>query len=558
MARRTPPPELFLRSVKGESEPSEFKLDLNRMVSIGRTGNVKIHDPLVSIHHAKVYYDAEERSYIVEDLSSANGTMVNGETIRGEARMISVGTDLRIGDTVLRVEQPRTVLAVIRPLFLAGLLLVVSVSVCGLLVRQCPADPLPQEGELVDLGKVGLTIPNYGPVTKLDKDLEFLWDHGFGFTFTSSHVATVSDGYQVLFLGDQERQRVLAITVDENRRWRLRGDLPRGEVRDDEVGAGGFPPYAAVGRRWEYDTERGQYVPASPAQLVVWYREIPPEAPVEVGKWSPPQPLGPIQVGQFVTSGRREQLSLFLSERRLYRAIRYLVCEKGFEGIKAQALDAYGSLVEFQPACIGKLRLDGLSFDAELVGLALDPVGRQALIDDVTTYYAGDPFGLFLSEADRAEFIAPLARDPGPEQGAVKLVVVSDLIEAPFDPYPSGDLVMEGPHALRPDGKATSREAAPVAHTERLPFPGEQGRTATVATRDCERLEIAMNGIVPRSASSFATVSITGCDAPRAVLTVPYAAGVYAKVDPQGTDVAVRVEVDSVGRVRTALISWRE
>jgi hypothetical protein len=78
------------------------RVGLEQEVCIGRQdGDLVLEDPEVSRRHAVLRRSGE--SVIVEDLSSTNGTFVNGERIRSP-RTVRPGDELRVGRTTLEVE----------------------------------------------------------------------------------------------------------------------------------------------------------------------------------------------------------------------------------------------------------------------------------------------------------------------------------------------------------------------------------------------------------------------------------------------------------------------
>ena len=54
----------------------------------------------MSRHHAKI--EAEQGGFWIADLGSRNGTQVNGERFRGEARWLANGDTIVIGGETLR------------------------------------------------------------------------------------------------------------------------------------------------------------------------------------------------------------------------------------------------------------------------------------------------------------------------------------------------------------------------------------------------------------------------------------------------------------------------
>ena len=79
------------------------RFDLIGGLSIGRSkeADVRIEDRYASSLHARVF--SRENRFYVEDMSSTNGTLLNGATLQGEAEAID-GDSVQIGDTVFRLE----------------------------------------------------------------------------------------------------------------------------------------------------------------------------------------------------------------------------------------------------------------------------------------------------------------------------------------------------------------------------------------------------------------------------------------------------------------------
>ena len=71
-------------------------------VSIGRKSNnlLILDDPYASGYHARVY--ARNNAYILEDLHSTNGTLLNGTKVNGKT-YIKVGDEIRVGNTSFKV-----------------------------------------------------------------------------------------------------------------------------------------------------------------------------------------------------------------------------------------------------------------------------------------------------------------------------------------------------------------------------------------------------------------------------------------------------------------------
>lgn len=75
---------------------------LHRELTIGRKedNSLILNDPYVSSHHAKVYL--KNNDYILEDLESTNGTLLNSEKVSGKV-YIRKDDEIKIGDVIFKV-----------------------------------------------------------------------------------------------------------------------------------------------------------------------------------------------------------------------------------------------------------------------------------------------------------------------------------------------------------------------------------------------------------------------------------------------------------------------
>lgn len=73
-----------------------------REITIGRKedNSVTIPDSYVSSHHARIYL--KNTDYIIEDLKSTNGTMLNDTKLNNKA-CLKVGDEIQIGNSIFRV-----------------------------------------------------------------------------------------------------------------------------------------------------------------------------------------------------------------------------------------------------------------------------------------------------------------------------------------------------------------------------------------------------------------------------------------------------------------------
>ena len=96
--------DAFLVAERGGGLEAGARFDLIGGLSIGRSGDadVRIEDRYASGIHARVFPRGDR--FLVEDMNSTNGTLLNGASLRDEAELID-GDTVQIGDTVFRFEQ---------------------------------------------------------------------------------------------------------------------------------------------------------------------------------------------------------------------------------------------------------------------------------------------------------------------------------------------------------------------------------------------------------------------------------------------------------------------
>jgi FHA domain len=88
---------------RGGGLEAEARFDLIGGLSIGRSkdADVQIDDRYASGIHARVFPRGDR--FLVEDMRSTNGTLLNGASLNGEAELRE-GDTVQIGDTVFRFE----------------------------------------------------------------------------------------------------------------------------------------------------------------------------------------------------------------------------------------------------------------------------------------------------------------------------------------------------------------------------------------------------------------------------------------------------------------------
>lgn len=77
-------------------------IPISRELTIGRKEDnmVILPESYVSGHHARIYY--RNTNYIIEDLNSTNGTLLNGEKLEDKS-YLRVGDEIEIGTIVFKV-----------------------------------------------------------------------------------------------------------------------------------------------------------------------------------------------------------------------------------------------------------------------------------------------------------------------------------------------------------------------------------------------------------------------------------------------------------------------
>ena len=96
--------DAYLIAERGGGLEAEARFDLIGGLSIGRSGDadVQIEDRYASGIHARVF--PRGNRFLVEDMNSTNGTLLNGASLRDEAELVD-GDTIQIGDTVFRFER---------------------------------------------------------------------------------------------------------------------------------------------------------------------------------------------------------------------------------------------------------------------------------------------------------------------------------------------------------------------------------------------------------------------------------------------------------------------
>jgi len=92
---------IFLRIEEGADAGAVLTLSAGGVYLIGREGaDIVLRDAKVSRRHAELGLYGPD-AYVIRDLASTNGTLLNGKRVRDKAKLHS-GDLLRCGDTTLR------------------------------------------------------------------------------------------------------------------------------------------------------------------------------------------------------------------------------------------------------------------------------------------------------------------------------------------------------------------------------------------------------------------------------------------------------------------------
>lgn len=540
--------DLQLVSIEGAVEAgTACELSRTEPLMVGRSAKgLRVPDPLVSIQHAEIRWEAK-RGYVVVDLDSAHGTWVDEECIRKASRPIGVGSRLRFGESVFEVRHrrasPKWMFGVLAAVVGAGGLAVGFVSLVGTQPAQAP---LLQWTEPIHQGARSSEV--------LDVPEDFTRVHGLA--VERLRIRRVSDfdydGIDEVWLRNgTDAEYVVTFTADGA--WKVLGELPAGCL-DTMPGGGGIPVDGLPG----LDCEGVDYLPLDDGYqrvghdgVVAWVRGFAKASGATDGHHgdahgaepAPPsnQPVQPVRV----VLREPQRLSGFLVERGIQEPVHYILCEDAFPGLRAQVLTASGQILPLAQPCLSSLTLDG-THDGHVVALATTAAGHDALLDDLTTFLSGEPDGLWLDGAGRAA-LAPFWQRPGVKRGGVKLKARSQPL--------FGEAIAreELEDEVRTPLAVSRTRTAPEATTQLIVEEGTQ----TYEGPGCHRFQVTTQPFACGAVCTgdFLRVDEVGCEGGGRVLTVGYDGGV---VDGRVDDAEVRAVVEAgSSRVLRARVSWR-
>jgi pSer/pThr/pTyr-binding forkhead associated (FHA) protein len=96
---RVPPPAAILTVTAGPDTGFKFRIKPTAVTTIGREADndVVLDDPATSRRHAQIQF--QDGNYVLTDLASANGTLVNGQRVT--ERALAHGDLIKVGQNVI-------------------------------------------------------------------------------------------------------------------------------------------------------------------------------------------------------------------------------------------------------------------------------------------------------------------------------------------------------------------------------------------------------------------------------------------------------------------------
>ena len=532
----------------------------------------------MSIHHARISYSIH-RGYVIEDLGSATGTWIDEECIKGEDRPIALHTILRFGSTSFEVVASNR----IQPWMQAAAAIAAGMLVFALLVfvGMALVTPRGQSPRIVPHRNQKIEC-NTDAVHSLAIPADFLRSRGIAVQHVRIHHVSDFDNNKCdeVWLRIRDRYDV-AITFGEGGfdDWVILGEFPsKCHLPTWSVPTDYLPSVGCGGTAWQFPDGGSKYEIFRHDGVVVFYRpvdhgllgELTPR-PAKKKKTKGKARRGAlvdsapkvkfadrIKVGRF-TLADPDKLAGFLLDRGISAPVHYVICEGAFPNeVEPQALFSGGAVQDLGQGCINQLRLEGIDgVHGQPIAFALTETGRKALLDDLTTFFGGDPEGLFL-KADVRNRLEQYRADPGEHLGSIKLLADStgDIFGPLFDPIPNIDArASEEPRQLIESGTA---QAAPRSRTFNLLSQGKWkvgGSPGSCADIRVEVHEFTSEGWENFFPFQFLDVREYGCHPNHQRLFTARYNGVIGRAvhdanpkDVGGLDVRAVVETHNTGR----------
>jgi len=540
----SPPPSssesnLYLVAIRGVVEGQSVQLDQSEDLLLGRSSKgFQLADPLASLHHAQLSWRIDH--WVIRDLGSVSGTFVDGERVTGP-RPVEAGNVIRIGDTDLELmhRAPRTRAMIYLGLF-AGLVLVGTLLALWMVSRGPGAAATLEWREPIRRGTVA------GASSTVVLPPAFLRERGL--TRAQLRIRRVTDydgnGRDEVWLTTLQRDFV--ITYDWDGEGVVIGDLPAGCMDKgrslDGLDVERFPALRCPGVVYEYTDNL--YRASHQKGVVLWVSSgADPQDPSEGDEEPPvPAPVSALEVVPHRVALRRvERFAGFLAARGIDEPVHYILCDGAVEGADAQLLTANGDQRWLSRGCVHAPEQLGESL-GEVLAMAFTETGRQALVDDLTTWYSGSADGLFLTGEQRA-VVDAWSAEPGYVLGGTRLEFREaehffDPIapEAPLAPAERSLLSLRRPQMAAPRAVTTTLVDSGVVQIDP---PGCHLLEVDVGSWSC-----ALSQGCLLASASFLTVKDVGCGAPVDVFTLDYRGG---QVDGSSGPLQVRAVVESIG-----------
>lgn len=501
--------------VEGPLQGRSFRVPTHQTLRIGRTSRdlPLFQDEKASFDHAEISWTAD--GFWVRDLGSEIGTFIDEYPVPEAGQALLVGSRLRVGQTLLRLDERRAIPAWLGWSAAAGLPLVCVLTFLIVLGLR-PIEYAPQLRFAEAIGQ--------GAVTSDTAVVPLWFIRKYGVDHRDLRARRVTDfdddGRSELWISVNGREAV--VELDAEAGWELLGELPA-DCQDEE--GLDFPVLSCAGRR--YRMVGGQYELRGLERVVVWAQ---PMAVVPGERDAPPSRVpGPARPYR-MSLPQPERLAGFLAARGVDEPIHYLVCEGAFAGVRAQVLTAAGELQTLDTGCFGALSLNGPGMNAEMapeppVAVALTAHGFEALRRDANTFVLGDPSAAF----SRLVPTALAAFTASPASLAARVEVDAEPVE---------QLAMAEEAQLvgvrHWDHADTAQPAAALllaslesAGTARLDVPGCAEIEVVTKSWHCLLRRACTPGAI------FLTATEVGCGAPRPLMSMSYGGGLARATLPE-------------------------
>lgn len=377
-----PSPDMSLRGIAGACAGEVYALTPDADLSIGRQNKgVHVADPQVSLEHAVIRWD-EFRGYMISDLGSVRGTVVDRRRVGEKPVVLKVDSRVYIGDAVFLVEN-REQKRLRRVEKLAFWLFAVSLVVLVFFMLLPAGEP--PERMLLWSAPV-----RQGDVVSRQVLLDDLFLRSMGIDTDNLMVNRVDDsnGDEIDEMWFSDGDVVHVVTFESAGNWVLLGELPKGCAEKSKPDPGRYPDYdcGAV----EYSYYEGEFRPVEQNGVVIWG--------VPKGAWNKPgnAPADKV-VARRMPLRHPQALAGFLAASGIGSGAHYILCEDALGGLQPQALLFDGTQRVLSVGCRDAVEVSGVDF-SEIRGVGLTAHGYEALLEDLRIHLGGSRSDLFLDE----------------------------------------------------------------------------------------------------------------------------------------------------------------